>query len=99
MIWCNKDKYNFISKLLKTNTNKEIQYLKNLLEREEVSDDIRSLVNKFFLINNNFDLQEFVNNQSFFEFEFNDEMLSNDFLENKDSVAYAIVEAILSGKN
>ncbi|ACM93035.1 putative replication protein [Nautilia profundicola AmH] len=98
MIWCNKDKYNFISKLLKTNANKEVQYLKNLLEREEVDDNVRALVNKFFLINNNFDLQEFVKNQSFFEYDFTDEMLSNDFLENKDSVAYAIIEAILSQK-
>ncbi|AZV47179.1 hypothetical protein C3L23_07800 [Nautilia sp. PV-1] len=98
MIWCNKDKYNFISKLLKTNANKEVQYLKNLLEREEVSDEVRNLVNKFFAINNNFDLQEFVNNQTFFDFDFTDEMLTNDFIENKDSVAYAIVEAILSRK-
>jgi len=74
MIWCNKDKYNFISKLLKTNANKEVQYLKNLLEREEVDDNVRALVNKFFLINNNFDLQEFVKNQSFFEYDFTDEM-------------------------
>ena len=98
MIWCNKDKYNFISKLLKTNANKEVQYLKNLIEREEVDENIRNLVNKFFLINNNFDLQEFVKNQSFFEYEFTDDMLSNDFLENKDSVAYAIIEAILTQK-
>ncbi|GAB6074125.1 hypothetical protein [Nautilia lithotrophica] len=98
MIWCNKDKYNFISKLLKTNANKEVQYLKNLIEREEVDENIRNLVNKFFLINNNFDLQEFVKSQSFFEYEFTDDMLSNDFLENKDSVAYAIIEAILSQK-
>jgi len=98
MIWCNKDKYNFISKLLKTNTNKEVQYLKNLLEREEIDDEVRDLVKKFFLINNNFDLQEFVKNQNFFKFDFSDEMLSKDFMENKDSVAYAIVEAILSYK-
>jgi hypothetical protein len=98
MIWCNKEKYNFISKLLKTNANKEVQYLKKLLEREEVSEDTRNLVNKFFLINNNFDLQEFVKNQSFFEYEFTDEMLSNDFIENKDRVAFRIIEAILTQK-
>jgi len=98
MIWCNKDKYNFISKLLKTKANKEVQYLKNLIEREEIDEEIRKQINKFFLINNNFDLQEFVKTQTFFEFEFTDEMLVNDFIENKDSVAYAIVEAILSQK-
>jgi hypothetical protein len=98
MIWCNKDKYNFISKLLKTNANKEVQYLKNLLEREEVNENIRNLVNKFFLINNNFDLQEFVKKQSFFEYEFTNKMLSNDFIENKDRVAFRIIEAILTQK-
>jgi len=98
MIWCNKDKYNFISKLLKTNVNKEVQYLKNLIEREEIDDDVKNLVNKFFLINNNFDLQEFVKNQTFFDFEFTDDLLVNDFMENKDSVAYAIIEAILTRK-
>jgi hypothetical protein len=98
MIWCNKDKYNFISKFLKTNANKEVQYLKNLLEREEVSDEIKILVNKFFSINNNFDLKEFVNSQNFFDFNFTDDMIADDFIENKDSVAYAIVEAILSRK-
>jgi malonyl CoA-acyl carrier protein transacylase len=98
MIWCNKDKYNFISKLLKTNANKEVQYLKNLIEREELDKEIKELVSEFFLINNNFDLQEFVQRQSFFDFDFPDEMLTDDFIENKDKVAYAIVEAILSQK-
>ena len=98
MIWCNKDKYNFLNKLLKINANKEVQYLKNLLEREEVNENIRNLVDKFFLINNNFDLQEFVKKQYFFEYEFTDEMLSNDFIENKDRVAFRIIEAILTQK-
>jgi len=98
MIWCNKDKYNFISKLLKNNSNKEIQYLKNLLEREELDEKVVSIVKEFFSINNNFDLQDFVQNQDFFNFEFTDDMLVNDFMENKDKVAYAIVEAILSSK-
>jgi len=98
MIWCNKDKYNFISKLLKTKANKEVQYLKNLIEREDIDENVRKQIDKFFLINNNFDLQEFVKSQDFFEFDFPDEMLVNDFLENKENVAYAIVEAILSQK-
>jgi hypothetical protein len=98
MIWCNKDKYNFLNKLLKINANKEVRYLQNLLEREEVNENIRNLVDKFFLINNNFDLQEFVKKQSFFEYEFTDEMLSNDFIENKDRVAFRIIEAILTQK-
>jgi len=98
MIWCNKDKYNFISKLLKTNNDKEIKYLKNLIERENIEPSVKELINEFFIINNNFDLQRFVEHQTFFEFEFTDEMLSNDFMENKDKVAFAIVEALLSNK-
>jgi hypothetical protein len=95
MIWCNKDKYNFISKLLKSNVNKEVRYLKNLIEREEVDESVKRLVDKFFGINNNFDLQEFVKQQSFFEFDFTDDLISEDFNENREKVAYAIVEAIL----
>jgi len=98
MIWGNKNKYNFISKMLKRNVDKEIRYLKNLIEREEVGENIRNLVNKFFLINNNLELREFVKKQSFFEYDFTDGMLANDFLKNKDSVAYAITEAILTQK-
>ena len=98
MIWCNKDKYNFLNKLLKINANKEVRYLQNLLEREEVNENIRNLVDKFFLINNNFDLQEFVKKQSFFEYEFTDDMHMNDFIENKDRVAFRIIEAILTQK-
>jgi len=97
MIWCNKDKYNFISKLLKTN-NKEVLYLKNLIEREDVSEEVRNLVSEFFLVNNNYDLKKFVNSQNFFKFDFSDDMLSDDFMENKEKVAYAIVEAILTEK-
>ncbi len=87
MIWCNKNKYNFISKLLKTNTP-----ITNTL--------FLLLANKFFLINNNFDLKKFVKDQTFFDFEFTDDLLANDFMKNKDNVAYAyaIVEAILSKK-
>jgi len=98
MIWCNKDKYNFINKFLKTNANKEVQYLKNLIEREELDKEMKELVSEFFLINSNFALQKFVQQQSFFDFDFSDDMLTSDFIENKDKVAYAIVEAILSRK-
>jgi hypothetical protein len=98
MIWCNKDKYNFISKLLKTNMQKEEQYLKNLVEKEELDETTLKLVNEFFEIKNNFDLQEFVKKQDFFEFDFTDDLLSQDFSTNKENVAYAIIEAILSGR-
>jgi hypothetical protein len=98
MIWCNKDKYNFISKLLKTNTHKEEQYLKNLVEKEELDEETVKLVNEFFEIRNNFDLQEFVKKQDFFTFEFPDDLLSQDFFTNKENVAYAIIEAILTNK-
>jgi len=98
MIWCNKDKYNFISKLLKTNVHKEEQYLRNLVEKEELDENILKLVNEFFEIKNNFDLQEFVKNQNFFEFDFSDDLLSQDFSTNKENVAYAIIEAILSNR-
>jgi hypothetical protein len=94
MIWCNKDKYNFISKLLKTNANKEVQYLKNLIEREELDKETKEFVNKFFLINNNLD-QEFIQKQSFLDFYY--DMHMNDFIENKKAV-YKIVESILSQK-
>jgi len=98
MIWCNKDKYNFISKLLKTNMQKEEQYLKNLVEKEELDETTLKLVNEFFEIKNNFDLQEFVKKQDFFEFDFTDDLLSQDFSTNKENVAYAIIEAILSSR-
>jgi len=95
MIWCNKEKYNFLNKLLKSSSNKEIRYLRNLIETEDLEDNIVSLVNEFFIIHNNFDLYEFVKKQSFFEFEFTDDMFKNNVFENKEKVAYAIVEAIL----
>jgi hypothetical protein len=99
MIWCNKDKYNFISKLLKTNHNKEVQYLKTLAEREDLDEEVKLLVDRFFSLNNNFDLRDFVKQQTFFKFEFHDDLLGKDFAENKDSVAYAIIETILSKKH
>ena len=48
------------NKFLKTNANKEVQYLKNLIEREELDKEMKELVSEFFLINSNFALQKFV---------------------------------------
>ena len=95
MIWCNKGKQNFLSKILQKN-KKEVNYLKSLIERVEIDNETQKLVDEFFLINNNDDLKKFIKNQDFFEFEIDDEFDVRDFFENKDKVAYAIVEAILN---
>ena len=97
MIWCNKSKTNFINKIFKFNT-KEVKYLKKLIERENLDEKTVNLINEFLEINNNFDLEEFIKKQDFFEFNLSDDFIINDFSKNKDNVAYAINEAILALK-
>ncbi|MEO1928309.1 MAG: hypothetical protein ABGX26_06430 [Nautiliaceae bacterium] len=95
MIWCNKDRQNFLSKVLKKH-KKEVDYLKGLVERIEIDKDILELINELFLIDNNEDLKNFIKTNNFFEFKIDKNFDNRDFFENKDKVAYAIVEAILN---
>jgi len=98
MIWCNKNRTNFINKIFDFHS-KEVKYLKKLIQRENLDENILNLINEFLEINNNFELEEFIKKQDFFEFNLSDDFIINDFSKNKNDVAYAINEAILALKD
>ena len=98
MIWHNTYKYKLLCKIFKSHCGKEVLYLKNLIEREEIDKDIENLVKKFLLIDNNIELQEFVKTQPIFEDKISDDILYNDFWDNKEKIAYIIIEVILNKK-
>jgi F0F1-type ATP synthase delta subunit len=86
---------NFLNKL--TNKNKKEQkYLAKLLKRETLDNEEKKEI-LFFLNSKTYEeLQNFLKNQSFIDYDLTPEDFELSFNELKEKIAYEIIESILS---